>query len=40
MTATPVTRRRAFTDTQVAALKRKAKRYIIADPEMLGRHAR
>jgi integrase len=40
MTATPVKRRRAFTDEHVAALKRKAKRYIIADPEQRGHYLR
>lgn len=34
------TRRRAFTDKSVAALRRKAKRYIVADPGMLGHFLR
>ena len=34
------TRRRAFTDKSLAALRRKAKRYIVADPDMLGHYFR
>jgi integrase len=34
------TRRRAFTDRSVAALRRKAKRYVVADPGMIGHFLR